>query len=71
MISVRILRRIGEELQGLEMCIRDSPCMDNDSLRRGRPTNHVVYGEDMAVLAGDGLLSWAVETCLLYTSRGV
>lgn len=33
----------------------DLPCMDNDDLRRGKPTNHKVYGETMAVLAGDGL----------------
>jgi geranylgeranyl diphosphate synthase type II len=39
----------------------DLPCMDDDKLRRGRPTNHVVYGEDMAVLAGDGLLNTAAE----------
>ena len=37
----------------------DLPAMDNDSLRRGRPTNHVVYGEGMAILAGDGLLTEA------------
>ena len=35
----------------------DLPCMDNDDFRRGRPTNHKVYGETMAVLAGDGLLT--------------
>ena len=35
----------------------DLPCMDNDDLRRGRPTNHKVYGDGPAVLAGDGLLS--------------
>ena len=35
----------------------DLPCMDNDDFRRGRPTNHRVYGEAMAVLAGDGLLT--------------
>ena len=33
----------------------DRPCMDDDDLRRGRPTNHIVYGETMAVLAGDAL----------------
>ena len=33
----------------------DLPCMDNDDLRRGKPTNHKVFGETMAVLAGDGL----------------
>ena len=35
----------------------DLPCMDNDDFRRGRPTNHKVYGETMAILAGDGLLT--------------
>lgn len=40
----------------------DLPAMDNDSLRRGRPTNHKVYGEDLAILAGDGLLTYAFET---------
>ena len=39
----------------------DLPAMDNDDLRRGKPTNHKVYGEGMAVLAGDGLLNGAVE----------
>jgi geranylgeranyl pyrophosphate synthase len=37
----------------------DLPAMDNDTLRRGRPTLHVVYGEGMAILAGDGLLTEA------------
>ncbi len=37
----------------------DLPCMDNDDFRRGRPTNHKVYGEAVAVLAGDGLLTAA------------
>ena len=35
----------------------DLPCMDNDDFRRGKPTNHKVYGEAMAILAGDGLLT--------------
>ncbi len=35
----------------------DLPCMDDDDFRRGRPTNHKVYGEALAVLAGDGLLT--------------
>ncbi len=39
----------------------DLPAMDNDTLRRGKPTNHVVYGEAMAILAGDGLLNLAFE----------
>lgn len=42
----------------------DLPGMDNDSMRRGRPTNHVVYGEGQAILAGDGLLNYAFETML-------
>lgn len=37
----------------------DLPCMDDDDERRGRPTNHKVYGEDVGLLAGDGLSIWA------------
>ena len=33
----------------------DLPCMDDDELRRGKPTNHVVFGEALATLAGDAL----------------
>lgn len=40
----------------------DLPCMDNDELRRGLPTTWVKYGYDMAVLAGDALLIYAIET---------
>lgn len=40
----------------------DLPALDNDDLRRGKPTNHVVYGEAMAVIAGDALLNLAAET---------
>ena len=39
----------------------DLPAMDNDDLRRGKPTNHKVFGEDLAILAGDGLLNAAAE----------
>ena len=39
----------------------DLPCMDNDDLRRGLPTNHKVFGEGLATLAGDGLLNTAFE----------
>src|SRR5579871_2894018 len=39
----------------------DLPCMDDDDLRRGRPTNHKVYGEAMATLAGDALLTDAFK----------
>lgn len=42
----------------------DLPCMDDDDLRRGRPTNHKVYGEATAVLAGDALLTAAFEWML-------
>ena len=42
----------------------DLPAMDNDDLRRGKPTNHKVFGEAMAILAGDGLLSAAGELML-------
>jgi geranylgeranyl diphosphate synthase, type II len=39
----------------------DLPSMDNDDLRRGKPTNHKVYGEAAAILAGDGLLTYSFE----------
>lgn len=42
----------------------DLPCMDNDDLRRGRPTNHKVYGECVATLAGDALQAAAFRTVL-------
>ena len=42
----------------------DLPALDNDDLRRGRPTNHKVYGDAMAILAGDGLLNYAFEIML-------
>lgn len=42
----------------------DLPALDDDKLRRGQPTNHLVFGENMAILAGDGLLNLAYETML-------
>ena len=39
----------------------DLPAMDDDNLRRGKPTNHIVFGEAVAILAGDGLLTYAFE----------
>ncbi|TLG74217.1 polyprenyl synthetase family protein [Culicoidibacter larvae] len=42
----------------------DLPAMDDDDLRRGRPTNHIVYGEAMAILAGDALLTQSFEVLL-------
>jgi len=44
----------------------DLPCMDDDEMRRGRPTCHKVYGEAIALLAGDGLLTKAFETALSF-----
>ena len=44
----------------------DLPCMDNDDLRRGKPTNHKVFGEATALLAGDSLLTRAFETMLCH-----
>lgn len=48
----------------------DLPCMDDSPLRRGRPSVHAAYGEDMALLAGDGLLNLAFETMLNPENRG-
>jgi geranylgeranyl diphosphate synthase type II len=43
----------------------DLPCMDDDDMRRGKPTNHKVFGEAMATLAGDGLLTDAFSVCAM------
>ncbi|GKU99095.1 hypothetical protein SLEP1_g11988 [Rubroshorea leprosula] len=50
-----------EMIHTMSLIHDDLPCMDNDDLRRGKPTNHKVFGEDIAVLAGDALLSFAFE----------
>ncbi|XAR61797.1 Geranylgeranyl diphosphate synthase [Bertholletia excelsa] len=50
-----------EMIHTMSLIHDDLPCMDNDDLRRGKPTNHKVYGEDVAVLAGDSLLAFAFE----------
>lgn len=42
----------------------DLPCMDNDDTRRGKPSNHIAYGEDIALLAGDALLTLAFDVML-------
>ena len=49
----------------------DLPAMDDDDYRRGRLTNHKVYGEAMAILAGDGLLTYAFQVMLGVTISGV
>ncbi len=47
----------------------DLPCMDNDDMRRGKPTCHKVYGEEFALLAGDALLTYAFE--IIACARGL
>ncbi|AGX43656.1 polyprenyl synthetase family protein [Clostridium saccharobutylicum] len=47
----------------------DLPCMDDDDLRRGKPTNHKVYGENIAVLAGDNLLNEAMILMMNYSLK--
>jgi geranylgeranyl diphosphate synthase type II len=49
----------------------DLPCMDDDDLRRGKPTNHKVFGEAMAVLAGDGLLTYAFQIVMAYEQKEI
>ena len=53
-----------EMLHAYSLIHDDLPCMDNDDLRRGKPTNHIVYGECTAVLAGDALQAEAFGTIL-------
>lgn len=50
-----------EMIHTMSLIHDDLPAMDNDDYRRGKLTNHKVYGEDMAILAGDGLLAYAFE----------
>lgn len=50
-----------EMIHTMSLIHDDLPAMDDDDYRRGKPTNHKVYGEDIAILAGDGLLSYAFE----------
>lgn len=77
MLTLEFCRACGEEPQkaipfacALEMIHTyslihdDLPCMDNDDMRRGKPSNHKVFGEANALLAGDGLLTLAFETAL-------
>ncbi|HHU53281.1 MAG TPA: polyprenyl synthetase family protein [Clostridiaceae bacterium] len=55
------LSSVIEMIHSYSLIHDDLPAMDNDDLRRGKPTNHIIYGEGMAVLAGDGLLNLAYE----------
>jgi len=50
-----------EMIHTMSLIHDDLPSMDNDDLRRGKPTNHIVYGEDVAILSGDALLSTSFE----------
>lgn len=50
-----------EMIHTMSLIHDDLPAMDNDDLRRGKPTNHVLYGDDVAILAGDALLSTSFE----------
>ncbi|BBN02158.1 geranylgeranyl diphosphate synthase, type II [Marchantia polymorpha subsp. ruderalis] len=59
-----------EMIHTMSLIHDDLPCMDNDDLRRGVPTNHKKFGEDTAVLAGDALLSFAFEH-IARDTRGV
>lgn len=49
----------------------DLPSMDNDDLRRGKPTNHKVFGEAIAILAGDALLTYSFEVINLLSDHFV
>ncbi|XP_057417860.1 geranylgeranyl pyrophosphate synthase, chloroplastic-like [Lotus japonicus] len=57
-----------EMIHTMSLIHDDLPCMDNDDLRRGKPTNHKVFGEDVAVLAGDALLAFAFEHIAVATA---
>lgn len=56
-----------EMIHAMSLIHDDLPCMDDDDFRRGKPSNHKVFGEAMALLAGDNLLVYAFETILAHT----
>jgi len=60
-----------EMIHTMSLIHDDLPAMDDDDLRRGKPTNHVLYGEDVAILAGDALLSTSFEHVAAYTPKSV
>ncbi|WP_445638184.1 geranylgeranyl diphosphate synthase CrtE [Nostoc sp. DSM 114161] len=60
-----------EMIHTMSLIHDDLPSMDNDDYRRGKLTNHKVYGEDVAILAGDGLLALAFEYVALHTPASV
>ena len=60
-----------EMIHTMSLIHDDLPAMDNDDLRRGRPTNHKVYGDALAILAGDALLTRAFEMVSLRSPGAV
>lgn len=56
-----------EMVHAMSLIHDDLPCMDNDDFRRGKPTNHKMFGEAMALLAGDALLVYASEAIIRHT----
>ena len=58
-----------EMIHTMSLIHDDLPAMDNDDYRRGKLTNHKVYGEDIAILAGDGLLAYAFEYVAVNTKE--
>lgn len=58
-----------EMLHAQSLIHDDLPCMDNDDLRRGKPSNHKVFGEAMAVLAGDALISLGAQIIIDKTPK--
>jgi geranylgeranyl diphosphate synthase type II len=50
-----------EMIHTMSLIHDDLPAMDNDDFRRGKPTNHVLYGDDIAILSGDAMLSTAFQ----------
>ncbi|WP_392534272.1 geranylgeranyl diphosphate synthase CrtE [Nostoc sp. C117] len=60
-----------EMIHTMSLIHDDLPSMDNDDYRRGKLTNHKIYGEDVAILAGDGLLALAFELVAMETPQNV
>lgn len=60
-----------EMVHAMSLVHDDLPCLDNDDLRRGRPTNHRVFGDAIALLAGDALLMQAVETIIVHSPSSI
>jgi geranylgeranyl diphosphate synthase, type II len=58
-----------EMIHTMSLIHDDLPAMDNDDYRRGKLTNHKVFGEDIAILAGDGLLAYAFEYLAIHTQN--